>query len=134
MKSKIQNIAILTIVLIVLRCMVETNEQCTLIVSVINVIALLVVVYLITEQIESGIISKIKEFNVPKQIEKREIRVIKRKIVLIIYVPFLLASVAFLVFLSSGLGNDIVGIISLGMSLCDDHIVAIATSLYRKKD
>lgn len=134
MKNKIQNIAIVTGILIALRCMVEKNEQCVLIVSVINIIALLVVVYLIAEQIQKRIIKSIKSFNVPPQIEKREIRDFKIRSSLIIYVPFGVLSLIYLVFISSSLGNDIIAIVALGLSLCDNHIVSIAESLYRKKD
>ena len=134
MKNKFQTIAIITLILIVLRCMVEANPQCTLIVSGINVAALLFVVYLITEQIQAGTIDKIKEFHIPEQIEKREITGIKRKIGLCVYLPFAVLSVGYLVFLSSGLGNDIISIIALGLSLCDNHLVSSVVSLYRKKD
>lgn len=134
MKNKLQAIAIITLILIVLRCMVETNPQCVLIVSVINITALLVVVYLIAEQIKAGIEESIKELHIPEQIEKREIRRIKKRTELTIYVPFALISMGYLLFLSSGLGNDIISIIALGLSLCNNHIVSIAVSLYRKKD
>lgn len=134
MKNKFQTIAIITLILIVLRCMVETNPQCVLIVSVINIVALLVVVYLISEQIKTGIVESIRALHVPEQIEKREIRELKNRMGVIIYVPFALASFGYLRFLSSGLGNDIISIIALGLSLCDNHIVSIAVSLYRKKE
>lgn len=134
MKNKFQTIAIITLILIVLRCMVESNTQCVLIVSVINITALLVVVYLIAEQIKIGLEENIMGLHIPKEIEEREIHELKKKMGLIIYVPFALASLGYLLFLSSGLGNDIISIIVLGLSLCDNHIVSIALSLYRKKD
>lgn len=134
MKNKFQTISIVTLVLIILRCMVESNPQCVLVVSCINLVALLVVVYLIVEQIGAGMVESIKEVHVPRQIEEREIREVKIKLGLIIYVPFALAALVYVIFLSCGLGNDIVSIIALGLSLCDNHIVSIAVSLYRKKE
>lgn len=133
MKNKLQNIAIITAVLIVLRCMFEQNPQRDSVVSVINIIALLVVVYLITEQIKDGIISAIKSYHVPTEIETREIREITIKLSLAIYLPFAVISLLYLGFFSSGLGNDIISIIALGLSLCDEHIVSIVVSLQRKK-
>lgn len=134
MKNKLQTIGIITVILIALRCLVESNPQCVLIVSAINIAALLVVVYLICEQIRTGVSDNIKEHNIPKQIEKREIRSFTIKLSLLVYIPFALATVAYLVFWSSGLGNDIIAIVALGLSLCDNHIASLVTSLYRKKD
>ena len=134
MKSKVQVVAIITGALAVLRCLFECSEQRDLLVSFINIAALLIVVYLITEQIRAGIIDNIKRLRVPKQIEEREIRTIKIKISLLVYVPFAIISFLYLFLLSSGIGNDLISIIALGLSLCDDHIVSIAVSLHRKKE
>ena len=134
MKNKLQTIGIITVILIALRCLVEANPQCVIIVSAINIAALLVVVYVICEQIRAGVSDNIKAHNIPKQIEKREIRSFTIKMSLLVYIPFALATVVYLVFLSSGLGNDIIAIVALGLSLCDNHIASLVTSLYRKKD
>lgn len=134
MKNNFQGIAIFTCILIALRCIVEANPLRDRIVSFINIFALLVVVILITERIKKGLISDIKSYHVPLQIERREIRDLSIRLSLRIYIPYAIISILYFLFLSSGLGNDIISIVALGLSLCDDHIVSISVSLCRKKD
>lgn len=134
MKNKFQNVAIVAVVLIALRCIFEKNSQRDYIVAVINIFALLVVVYLITEQIKAGFICNIKSYHVPSSIETREIRAVIIKLSLIVYGVFIIIALLYLLLLTSGLGNDIISIIALALSLCDDHIVSTVVLLHRREE
>lgn len=131
--NKLESILIVTVLLVALRCVVEKTEQSCQYVSVINIIALLVVVYLTTEQIVLAIKDKISSLNVPKEVRVREVRNVQRNQYFLVYVPFTVLSLIYLILFSSSLGNDIISIIALGLSLCNNHIVRIAVESYTEK-
>lgn len=119
-----KNISILSIVItivIFLRCIFDSNENLLYIVAGINVVVSAFVLYTIFEKIVNGITNKIKESNVPKQIIAREVKIVRFKmwgwgigisvIVFIVYFSFL----------CSNLGNDIIAILTLGLSILDNE-------------
>lgn len=77
-----RNISILSIVIaivILLRCIFDSNENLIYIVAGINIVAIVFVLYTIIEKIVNGITNKIRESNVPKQIIMREEKTVRFK-------------------------------------------------------
>ena len=129
-----KNISVLSIaiaIIIFLRCILNDNDNIIYIVAGINVVAIIFVVYTIIEKILNNIIDKIKKSKVPEQILNREIASTQVKIwgwsivigVIVILVSFWKWC--------SGLGNDIISILALGISVLDDEIVKKITDNYK---
>ena len=121
-----KNIFVLSIaiaIIIFLRCIFDGNDNIIYIVAGINIVAIIFVVY--------TIIDKIKKSKVPEQIINREITSAQVKIwgwsiaigVIVILVYFWKWC--------SGLGNDIISILALGISILDDEIVKEITDNYK---
>lgn len=129
-----KNISVLSIaiaIIIFLRCILDGNDNIIYIVAGINIVAIIFVVYTIIEKILNNIIDKIKKSKVPEQIINREIASAQVKIwgwsiaigVIVILVYFWKWC--------SGLGNDIISILALGISILDDEIVKEITDNYK---
>lgn len=129
MKIRTIPIIIVFCMLIFLRFISEKSENLTIIVSILNIIALLTVFVSIVEQIRISITNKIKNFTVPKEIINREVRNFTTKINIFAYIPFCFLVVIYFCFFSSTLGNDILSIVSLGLSLTNSNI---AESIIKK--
>mgnify|MGYP007104462888 CR=1 FL=1 len=123
-----KNIFVLSIaiaIIIFLRCIFDGND------NIINIVAIIFVVYTIIEKLLNNIIDKIKKSKVPEQIINREITSAQVKIwgwsiaigVIVILVYFWKWC--------SGLGNDIISILALGISILDDEIVKEITDNYK---
>lgn len=57
-----------------------------------------------------------------------------RKLEWIVYAPLLLFVMIYLVFWKSGLSNDIISIVSLGLSLTDVTVVDVVSNYILKKE
>ena len=123
-----KNIFVLSIaiaIIIFLRCIFDGND------NIIYIVAIIFVVYTIIEKLLNNIIDKIKKSKVPEQIINREITSAQVKIwgwsiaigVIVILVYFWKWC--------SGLGNDIISILALGISILDDEIVKEITDNYK---
>lgn len=129
-----RNISILSVVIaivILLRCIFDSNENLLYIVAGINIIAIAFVLYTIIEKTVNGIANNIRESNVPKQIIVREEKIIRFKMWGWSIGVSIIAVIAYLSFWCSNLGNDIISILALGLSILDDEIVKKITENYR---
>lgn len=129
-----KNISVLSVVIaiiILIRCIFNSNENIIYIVAGINIVALVFVIYTIVEKILDNINDKIKESGVLLQIIKREIKSTRLKIwgwsiaVSVVVIALYLGQWC------SSLGNDIISILALGISVLDDEIVRKVTDNYK---
>ena len=124
--KKISILVITIAIIILLRCIFDSNENIIYIVAGINIVAIVFVLYTIIEKILDDIIDRIKKSEVPLQIIKREIKkwgwTIAFSAVVIVW---------YFLYACSGLGNDIISILALGISVLDDEIIKKITEIYR---
>lgn len=129
-----KNISVLSIVIaivILIRFIFNSNENIVYIIAGINIVAIAFVVYTIIEKILQNIIERIKKSGIPLQIAKRETKHIKLKIECgSIIISVILITVYFWLWCSE-IGNDILSIITLGISILDDEIVKKVTEIYK---
>lgn len=131
MKNNIPIYGIATIILIVFRCIFNDNEQLMYIIAFINLIALLLVIFSVTEKTKKQIVEKISLSGAPKEICDREVRSSQIVINLVVYIPVLVLYIVYFVWFTSELWNDILSILALGLSLSDEHIVKALTDIYK---
>ncbi len=129
-----KNISVLSVVIAIiigLRCMLDGNNKLVFIVAGINIVAMAFVLYTIIEKIVGNITDKIKKSNVPEQIIIREIKSTRFKIWGVSIGVSVVAIVLYLLCCCSGLGNDIISILALGISILDDEIVMKVSENYK---
>jgi hypothetical protein len=129
-----KNISVLSIaiaIIIFLRCILDGNNNIIYIVAGINIVAIIFVVYTIIEKILNNIIDKIKKSKVPEQILNREIAGTQVKIWGWSIVIGVIVILVYFWKWCSGLGNDIISILALGISILDDEIVKKITDNYK---
>ena len=126
------SILVITIaIIILLRCIFDSNENIIYIVVGINIVAIVFVLYTIIEKILDDIIDRIKKSEVPLQIIKREIKNTQLKIWGWTIAFSAVVIVWYFLYACSGLGNDIISILALGISVLDDEIIKKITEIYR---
>lgn len=129
-----KNISVLSIaiaIIIFLRCILDGNDNIIYIVAGINIVAIIFVVYTIIEKILNNIIDKIKKSKVPEQILNREIASTQVKIWGWSIVIGVIVILVYFWKWCSGLENDIISILALGISILDDEIVKKITDNYK---
>ena len=129
-----KNISVLSVVIAIIsgvRCMLDGNHKLVFIVAGINIVAMAFVLYTIIEKIVGNITDKIKKSNVPEQIIIREIKSTRFKIWGVSIGVSVVAIVLYLLCCCSGLGNDIISILALGISILDDEIVMKVSENYK---
>lgn len=134
MKDEAPIIWILTVSLIIVRIMMNKIAEVDLVVAIINIVALLGVVLIVVRKIVSKVQTAIEDSGVPIEIRNREKNAAIRKLEWIVYAPLLLFVMIYLVFWKSGLGNDIISIVSLGLSLTDVTVVDVVSNYILKKE
>ena len=118
--KKISILVITIAIIILLRCIFDSNENIIYIVAGINIVAIVFVLYTIIEKSE-----------VPLQIIKREIKNTQLKIWGWTIAFSAVVIVWYFLYACSGLGNDIISILALGISVLDDEIIKKITEIYR---
>ena len=134
MKDEAPIIWILTVGLIIVRIMMNKIAEVDLVVAIINIVALLGVVLIVVRKIVSKVQTAIEDSGVPIEKKKKKKNAAIRKLEWIVYAPLLLFVMIYLVFWKSGLGNDIISIVSLGLSLTDVTVVDVVSNYIRKKE
>ena len=134
MKDEAPIIWILTVGLIIVRIMMNKIAEVDLVVAIINIVALLGVVLIVVRKIVSKVQTAIEDSGVPIEIRNREKNAAIRKLEWIVYAPLLLFVMIYLVFWKSGLCNDIISIVSLGLSLTDVTVVDVVSNYILKKE
>lgn len=129
-----KNICILSIVIgivIMLRCIFDNNVNLVYIVAGINITAIVFVIYTIVEKGVESIKRKVENTNVPIEIRSREIRAIRFKVFGICGTVSFVVIALYLLLWCSNLGNDVISILALGISILDDEITKIITDNYK---
>jgi len=133
MKNKLPVFGIVTVILIVFRILLNNNSQLIFVVALINLIALLVVIFSISGQAQAKITERIEQSGVPKDIKMREKRIFCQTVDCWAYIPLTIFYIIYLVCLCSELGNDIISIVALGLSLSDSFIADTVANLCVKE-
>ena len=122
MDKKLSVLSFVIAIVIFLRCLFNNNENLIYIIAGINTVAFLFIECTIIEKTVSNIVDKIESSNVPEQIREREISSTRFKIW--IWGMSISGIIIVLYFLCgcSNLGNDIISILALGVSILDDEI------------
>lgn len=131
-KNNIPIFGIITAILLVVRILLDSNSQLVIAVASINLVALLLVVYSITDQIRTQVTNKIEKSGVPRDIMERERQQVCRNVYCCAYIPLAIIYVIYLAYFSSQLGNDIISIVALGLSLSDTFVANTIANLYRE--
>ena len=131
MKNNFLLFSVFSVFLLIIRVLLNNSPDLVFIVSLINLIALLLVIVSIRSQIQRKLFDIVDRSGVPHEIVEREKRNIQKSVNCLIFIPFFIVAFLYLCFLSSELGNDIVAIIALGLSLCDNDLVDIVIKLYK---
>ncbi len=129
-----KNISILSIVIamvISLRWILNGYKNLLYIVAGINIVAIAFVLYTIIDKTVNNLMNRIKESNVPKQIMAREVKAVRFKIWGWSIIVSVIMSIIYLSQWCSNLGNDIISILALGLSILDDEIVKKVTENYK---
>ena len=113
------------------RCLVESSDNSVVFVAMLNIVALLIVIFQIAEKLKGKILNKIKTVCLVKDVAKRE-----KRIFLICFYAGLISVNALLIgayflWACCNLGNDIISIVALTFSLLDEEIVQLGLLLYR---
>lgn len=133
MKNNVAVYGIIIALLLSFRILIDKNDQLLLFVAAINIVALLVVVSSITSNAKAIIKKKITLSGVPDAIVAREVKIGHRRIDYYTYIPLVIICLAYLFFIHSELGNDIISIVALGLSLTDSFISnGIVKTLYKE--
>ena len=133
LKNNFPVFGIVTVVLVVFRILLNDNTQLVLVVSSINLVALLVVIFTITNQTKAKIVEKVAQSGVPENIRIRENKHLCRCVDCWTYVPLTIIYIGYLFYFSSELGNDIISIVALGLSLSDSFIADAVANLCVKE-
>lgn len=133
MKNNLPVFGIVTVILVVFRVLLNNNSQLVFVVASINLVALLVVVFAITNQAKEKITEKITLSGVPKDIRIREKKRLCRCVDCWTYIPLTIIYIGYLFCFSSELGNDIISIVALGLSLSDSFIADAVANLCVKE-
>lgn len=131
MKNKLSILGILMALLIIFRCLTEKSTHLVEFIAIINLIALLIVIYSILVQIKEGLVKRIEAFQIPNAIALREKNSISKRLDFIVYIPFGLLSILYVIFFPSALLNDIITIVALCLSVSDEYIVEAVTNNYK---
>ena len=122
MKNQTSTFVIITALLIAFRCLLNDPDRLVFANALVNVVAILLVFLSITEQIVKITHNRIDDMSIPKEIKLRENRCKKIWVRICSYSIYAIIVAVYLLFLVSELGNDIVSITSLGLSLIDKSI------------
>ena len=121
---------IIIFLLIPVRIMFDTNEKILYIVASINLVALYIVINSILIRIKKNFFSTIEAY--PQQIANREKQKVNKRINLLCYGSLMTIYIIYMCFFCSGMMNDVISILSLGLSLSDDEVVNLVDNFYRR--
>lgn len=117
--------------IIFIRTILNSSDNLVYIVAVINIISIMFVICTIIDKIISIITDKIKQTKAPTQIIKREVKNIRFKIWGLSIISIIFVTIFYLTYLCSSLGNDIISILALGLSILDSEIAKGIAEIYK---
>lgn len=130
MNKKVLTLTVATIILIFLRCSFNENEQLMYVITGINIVSTVYVIYTILERVSSAIENRIKATRTPKDVLEREIKNTRNK-KNIISMIVIIGMIAFWLWGRTSLSNDILSIITLWISIIDEELVNIIAENYK---
>lgn len=129
--KKISILSFVIFIIIFLRCILDKIPQLTYIVAGINIVAIIYVLYTIIERIVSNLDNRIYQSGIPVDIENREIKSIEKRFWTIGICVSLIVIIIYFLFWCSNLGNDIISILALGISILDEDLVKAVSDNYK---
>ncbi len=124
-------IAVIFALIIFLRFVFDDNSELMIMVTVFNIVATLIVLLDIADGAKEAIVQKIEKTCAAPSISVREKKRFKKLFWSILSVGVLLFVGLALKFCCSSLGNDVLSMGSLGISLLNDEIIQICKNLYK---
>lgn len=117
--------------LIILRVVTDKYSELTMIVAMINIGALFVVLFDVAEKLKESVLQKIGASIEAQAIADREKAHFSPWFYGILITFCALFTIVYLSAWCCGLGNDLISIIALAISVLDNEIVALGTFLYK---
>jgi len=131
MNKKVFTLLTVMAILVMIRCVFDASDNLNYIVASINIVALVYVVFTVLDNIVIKICERISKVNLSKQIRKREIKCVRNKVwIMGTGICGIIFSV-YLIFFCSNLGNDIISIVALTISVLDKEFVALISNNYK---
>lgn len=115
------------IMLIIVRILLNNDENIDYIIAIINISALLVIYVDVIDSNIKFIFSQNKTY--PDEIVLREVKNFRKKSICLGVVLFSSFSSLYIIFLVSNLGNDIISIITIGLSLLESGIIEFVNKI-----
>lgn len=125
MKNNIPIFGFIMVILIIVRCSFNSIPQLVLVIAAINLVALLMVLFSITAQIKEQGSNKINRLGPVKHFANRDNKRFCHMLNCVTYIPYTVISIIYLLWFKCALGNDIISIIALCLSLSDQYIVTL---------
>lgn len=119
------------IFVIVVRCIYNKNEYIDYIVALINSISLIFIICTILSDLIKKTNNKIDKSCFPLQIKEREKRNRKIKMLLSASIVAVIFVFVYFKFCCSNLGNDIISICTLGLSILDDDLAKTILNIWK---
>ncbi len=129
MKNNIPLFTVIMVILVILRCLFNNNPQLVVIIAGINLTALLIVLFSITAQLKKRGTEKITRIGAVNHFVKRDNKHFRRAIDCGVYIPYAFISSIYLLYFKCELGNDIISIVALCLSLSNEYIVTTIIDL-----
>ena len=92
--------------LIIFRCLTEKSTHLVEFIAIINLIALLIVIYSILVQIKEGLVKRIEAFQIPNAIALREKNSVSKRLDFIVYIHLAFSPSYYVIFFPSALLNE----------------------------
>ena len=124
-------VAVIFTLIILLRIAFRNSGELMLFVTAFNIVAALIVLLDIADGAKEAIVQKIEETCAAPSISSREKKRFKRSFSSILSLGVLLFVVLALKFCCTSLGNDVLSMVSLGLSLLNDEIIRFFKNLYK---
>ena len=118
----------LFLLIIFLRIMFSFSDELVYLIGAVNLISLIIVIACILDKTICKLKEKLKKF--PQQLSEQTIKTATKKITFISIILLVIFGVFFFWKFNCSLGNDILTIFTIGLSLLDEEIANIISDKY----
>lgn len=111
------------LLIIFLRIRFSSSDALIYLIGAINLVSLIIVISCILEKTIFQIKEKLKK--IPRELSNKKIKDVRKKLTIGSIVFFIIFGIVFFWKFNCGLGNDILTIFALGLSLLDEEIAKV---------